>query len=173
LDVALISSPILRAITNLASGKDSDSNQFVNYDLFESVRHILTNGVETSQYECLALLANVSASALKFKCVIPLVPIIIQIVESQLETPRLHGEAAWVLANLTSHEIDTVDDDGRILSIVISHICTTRNGAVVQLKIMQTIWNILASGDDPNSQYKYRVQPLLPNKYGIKLSGLI
>jgi hypothetical protein len=174
-DQGNITTPVLRAITNLTCCEDGDfiTEQFINHDMLINLRRLLTKGGYATRLECLAVLSNIAASMNHAQALIDgdFVQYFIEIVENVHEPPRLRRDAAWGLANITTHrdldQIVVVADNGDTLRILISFLCSNEEHPLTNLKIVGSIGDILVAGDDPNAQYQYNAKPLLPNEYGL------
>jgi hypothetical protein len=172
MEQASITTPILRVITNLINGNFGDFviEELIKCGLLPNIRQLLNRGGFANRLECLSLLSNIAASMTQVPNLIEFVPYFLNIIGNQ-QHPRLCQEAAWALANLTSQldsdQIVVVVNNWNTFSSLISFLSSNGEHPLTDLKLIQSIVNILASGDDPNAQYEYNPLPLLLNEYGI------
>jgi hypothetical protein len=144
--------------------------------MLPAIRMLLEHGGYLTRLECLTLLSNIAALPGQVKYLIDdqkLFTFFIDLIENQDQPQRLRREAVCGLFNITSHrdieQIVAVASNGSVLRSLIVFLCSNNEQTLTNVKIVQTIVNILEAGDDPNLRYKYGAQPLLPNEYGIHL----
>jgi hypothetical protein len=132
-DQGNITTPTLRAITNLIAGdegEDAIAQELIDQEMLPAIKILLERAGYSTRLECLLVLSNVAAGSIsQVQNLIDenLVVELLSIIGNTSEPARLRREACWGLANMTSHrvaqQIDEIACEGRTVHLLIEFIC--------------------------------------------------